>query len=726
MSPSGEPGPGSVRKGEPPGRAGPGPSPARSAIGGPARRRPDRFTLLLAAIAVLGAAHILVRTSTYGAGILSDSLHYISMAESLSAGDGLRSPSGHYSAYFPPFLSMVMAFFRWFGMEPADSGRLVNAASFGLTIFVSGRWLRRRLRSRLLVLAAVVSIATCFPLNSVASFLMSEALFILLALLALMRLESFLNQRSGRRALASSIVFAALAALTRYMGVTVICAGALAILMRRGMPAYARAKLAAAWGAISSIPLAVFLALNWAASGTLTGRRDRVASGQSLSDSLDQISTVLGKGILLGFPATVSDDFRDLLGAAAGLAIPGAAVIFFAFRARTTANRPVGVRPDLPFGMFALVYLAALVAAVPLTVSQGIGHRYLAPLYAPLVFVAAFVVDGFLRREAPGSGGPARWGPAGRTLGFLMLIGWMAHVGFTARGNLHVTAEALESGYIGDSFNTAYWDDSEMLEHVRANYVNGRIYTNSPNPFRWRAGVPARRVNRVAMRRDPATGVRSCSSWLRKALSRARRQSSGQGQGQGRQEGTYIAWLDEGGRSRGERDARRCRFSLERRLPSLELAADLSDGVIFKVNRAAPDSAEPYRSVYESIVRGGPVPVARSRFDVYLDGLGLTYVKEPCAPADTQAPFFLDVVPADRSDLPHERRRHGFDRRAFGFYSWSGVRFDGICMAAVPLPEYAIDRIRTGQFIRGGGRIWRAEFPGPRIGAPHRPAGGGS
>ena len=732
MSPSGEPEPGAARRREPPGGADPEPGPKRSPIGGSGRLRslrPDPFTLLLAAVAVLGAAHILVRTSTHGAGILSDSMSYISMAESLAAGDGLRNPEGGYPAYFPPFYPMVMAFFRWFGMEPADSGRLVSAASFGLTILVSGLWLRRRLRSRLLVLAAVVTVMTSHALSSVASFLMSESLFILLALLASMRLESFLNRRDGRSALALSIVFAALAALTRYMGVTVICAGALALLMRRGTSAYARAKLAAAYGAIASIPLAAFLARNWAVSGTLTGRRDAVATGQSLSDSIGQISTVLGKGVLLGFPAAVSDDFRNLLGAAAGLAILGAAATFIAIHARAAAKRPFGVRPDLPFGLFVLVYLATLLAAVPLTVSQGIGHRYLAPAYAPLVFVAAFAVDGFLRRGAPrGGGGLVGWSPVGRTLGFLMLIGWLAHVGLTARGGLQLTARALESGYIRDSFNTAYWDGSEMLEHVRESHAGGPIYTNSPNPFRWRAGVPGHRMKWVAMRRDPSTGVRSCSSWFRKALSRSRRRPSGPGQGQGpgRQEEAYIAWLNKGGPNRGGGNTKRCRFLLERRLPSLELAADLADGVIFRVNRAAAESAEPYRPVYESIVRGEPAAAPRSGFDVYLDGLGLTYVKAPCAPADVEARFFLDVVPADESDLPPHRRRDGFDHRTFGFYPSSGVRFDGICMTAVPLPGYAIDRIRTGQLIRGEGRLWEVEFPGFRTGAPHRSAGGGS
>ena len=727
VSPSGEPEPVAARSREPPGGTAPEPPPRRSAIGYPARLRPDRFTLLLAAAAVLGAAHILVRTSTHGAGILSDSMNYISMAESLAAGDGLRNPEGGWSAYFPPFYSMVMAFFRWLGMAPADSGRLVNAASFGLIVLVSGRWLRRRLDSRLLVLAAVVSVMTSHALNSVASFLVSESLFILLSLLALTRLESFLNRRSGRSALALSVVFAALAALTRYMGVTVICAGTLAILMRRGTPAYARLKLAAAYGAIASIPLAVFLARNWAVRGTLTGRRDFLATGQSLSDSLGQISTVLGKGVLLGFPAAVSDDLRNLLGAAAGLAVLGAAAIFIALHAKAAAKRPFGVRPDLPFGLFALVYLVTLLAAVPLTVSQGIGHRYLAPAYAPLVFVAAIAVDGFLRREAPEGGRPIRWSLVGRTLGLLVLSGWLAHVGLTARGGLQLTARALESGYIGDSFNTAYWDDSEMLEHVRARHAGDRIYTNSPNPFRWRAGVPAHRVKWVAMRRDPATGVRSCSSWLRKALSRSRRQSSGpeRGKGQERQGETYIAWLNKGGSGRGEGNAKRCRFLLERRLPSLELAADLADGVMFRVNQAAAESAEPYRPVYESIVRGEPVAAARSGFDVYMDGLGLTYVKAPCAPADVEAPFFLEIAPADEGDLPPERRRYGFDRRTFGFYPSSGVMFDGICMVAVPLPGYAIDRIRTGQLIPGEGRSWEAELPGLRTGVPQRSAGSG-
>ena len=111
-------------------------------------------------------------------------------------------------------------------------------------------------------------------------------------------------------------------------------------------------------------------------------------------------------------------------------------------------------------------------------------------------------------------------------------------------------------------------------------------------------------------------------------------------------------------------------------------------------------------SEYESFV--SREPIAHSEFDLYLEGGNLYYVKEPCTAEDTQAGFFLHVVPADENDLPDDRRQHGFDNLDFGF-DVRGVLFDGKCAAAVPLPQYAIDRITTGQFD-GTGRVWEIEF----------------
>ena len=111
-------------------------------------------------------------------------------------------------------------------------------------------------------------------------------------------------------------------------------------------------------------------------------------------------------------------------------------------------------------------------------------------------------------------------------------------------------------------------------------------------------------------------------------------------------------------------------------------------------------------SEYQAIV--STEPAARSEFDLYLDGDNLYYVKDPCTAEDTQARFFLHVVPEDANDLPDIRKQHGFDNLDFDF-DVRGVLFDGKCAAAVPLPQYTIARIVTGQFDAGG-RIWEVEF----------------
>ena len=111
---------------------------------------------------------------------------------------------------------------------------------------------------------------------------------------------------------------------------------------------------------------------------------------------------------------------------------------------------------------------------------------------------------------------------------------------------------------------------------------------------------------------------------------------------------------------------------------------------------------------YQAIISGGPD--GGGVFDLYLGSDSLTYVKEPCALADTAAQFFLHISPADAADLPRWRRQYGFDNRDFDF-EWRGVMFDGKCLATVSLPGYAVAGIRTGQHISGQGEIWSVELP---------------
>ena len=114
----------------------------------------------------------------------------------------------------------------------------------------------------------------------------------------------------------------------------------------------------------------------------------------------------------------------------------------------------------------------------------------------------------------------------------------------------------------------------------------------------------------------------------------------------------------------------------------------------------------PYRSAFTEAALSEPV--ARNHFDLYLQDNRLFFIREPCAPSDADARFFLHVHPVDGGDLPRERRQHGFDNLDFGFDE-RGLRFDGKCAAIADLPAYPIERIRAGQ-IDGDGEVWEASL----------------
>lgn len=125
---------------------------------------------------------------------------------------------------------------------------------------------------------------------------------------------------------------------------------------------------------------------------------------------------------------------------------------------------------------------------------------------------------------------------------------------------------------------------------------------------------------------------------------------------------------------------------------------------------AFPLDPDAPRAAYEAAA--ARAPNARAEFNLYVNAnpRSLTYVKEPCAASDVERPFFLHVFPERPEDLPEERREFGFDNLPMDF-PLRGALFDGKCAARIPLPDYPVAAVRTGQRIRGEGETWSAEIP---------------
>ena len=642
-----------------------------SAIAWLARFRRGPFTLLIVVLAGLSTAHILVRTAAYGAAITVDATYFLSTVLNFLAGEGWRDFAGRPLTLWPPLFPLLLAASDWIGIDPLEAGRWINAIVFGLTILVAGCWLHSNLRSQGLALAATAIVAASRPLSHSASHLMTDSLFILLTLLALIQLAAFLH-RGGRTPLLLGAVFTALAAITRYPGVALIGTGVLLLLPR------ARWKQTVVFGAISSVPLLAVLAHNWAATGHLTratgNRPELEPTGQSLSAGLRQTVEVFHEWVV---PQNAPDGLAYLLGlAVAAVVLASAAVVL---RSRRPASFRLG--PALPFGGFALIYSVFIIAVVPFTVHQTIDSRYLLPIYVPLLLAAGFLLDRFLSIEAAGRMVAARY-----VVAALGVLGTLSHVSCSVHRNLRLTTKA----YVAEQdwmYNAAFWQHSETLNYLRDNRIEGRIYSNY-RPLVWfadRAAIPKKHLN--LPRKMRWTEIEA---------------------------GAHIVWLE-----RGFIRGYLGHDDLDLRvLPGMEIVAELADGVVFRRTAIEPFNADKHRArkqrYVNQLIQQADEQVARSGWNVYRTGRKLIYFKKPCGPADVQAKFVLHVVPTDPADLPVRRQQYDSDNLDFYFHQ-HGFYLGDQCTIIIPLPAYAIDRIYVGQWIAEEDRtVWEAELPASR------------
>ena len=620
-------------------------------------------------------------------------------------GEGWQDSRGIPLVGWPPLFPLLIAALGWVGIEPLEAGRWVNAIAFGLTILAAGLWLHANLRSRLLVLATSGVIAASLPLTDLASHFLTDSCFVLLTLLALIQLASFLNSKKDSLwPLLWAAAYTALAALTRYPGVVLIGVGVLLLLGRRTLPLTARLKDASVFGVVSSLPLAAFLTRNWVVSGSLTGPRK--GSGHSLSDTLNQVGEVFrewvmpqdaldGLGYLL-WTATGPDWFGALLWATIGLVVVAMAMAVVVAGHRE-GMPSFGLGPALPFGTFAGVYIASMVVVPLFVLPVGIGSRYLLPVYVPLLLAAAFLLDRFLSKGLRAGWAAARYG-----LTSCVLLGALAHSGYSASRNLRITRQAYVAGFKEWTYNGTYWKSSEILNSLRDNRIDGQIYSNNPH-LAWFWSRPA------------ALGKHQRLPDEFHYLTSAIMQWTGG-------DGAHIVWI------RSEKSFYDYDYFDIRCLPGVETVAKLSDGVVFHVTAAEPFDAARHRACKQSYVRQlveqaservvradstwpistwGAEPndeqVVRAGWDVYRNDRTLTYRKQPCAPADVHTNFVLQVIPDD----PADRQQHGFDNLDFNFRTHGGVRLNDQCVATAQLPDYPIDRIYIGRWIDGNSRtLW--------------------
>lgn len=236
---------------------------------------------LISVFAVLGAFLIIYGSSEYGLGITHDSVAYEHAARSLY--DNLKLEYFGYGSPFiqwPPLYPFLLTLGLMSGIEPGVFAMYINAVVYGAIILISGLWVFDSTGSITRMVVSGIFLTLAYPLYYTGRFMWSEILFILFCLISLIFLDNYTRNYFAKNTaghvsliyLAGAAVFAALASLTRYLGLTLIMAG-MVILLAQKKKMLTKLLEIIFFGAVSSFPLLVWLARNFILTDTFTGGR---------------------------------------------------------------------------------------------------------------------------------------------------------------------------------------------------------------------------------------------------------------------------------------------------------------------------------------------------------------------------------------------------------------------------------------------------------------------
>lgn len=439
----------------------------------------DRFTLALALISLLGAAHVWARGAVYGVAINADSVYYINAARNLLAGEGLRIIQDTVApiVHWPPLYPLALAVPGIVGIDAHDAAGPMNALAFGLAAFAVGRWARRRLESKALALWGCAAVALAPPLAEMASWALSETPFILLTTLALIAADDY--PRDGRRApFARMAALSALAWMTRYIGYALVGSILALVVLRGGASLRGRARAALIYGAIAALPMALWLSRNMLASGTLVGNRRYPQT--EISQVANSVAVAVGGWFAPEFLVDRIPFLAFCVAAlGAGALCAGAAWALISSRgAAWRGRRSMGV-----FAMFAAVYMACVLYSL-FSIPNPPSARFWTVIYIPALAVALLTLDRLIsalggeRRvfadiRAWSENRPARFGSLALAAALAL---WLA-LG-AAQNAENVWRANVKS--VSTAYNAEWWTNSETLNYLRENpLVGARIVSNN-------------------------------------------------------------------------------------------------------------------------------------------------------------------------------------------------------------------------------------------------------
>jgi hypothetical protein len=430
-------------------------------------------------ISLMGFLSILV-ISQLGIGISPDSIGYIGGARSLLAGYGFSFPASdgtHASiTHFAPFYSLLLSFGGLFRVDPMLAARWINGILFGLNIILVGivvLSLQKGSYWKVLYLPLLASGLVFFSPTMLEIHLMAwtEPIFIFLGLAGFYLLSKYF-ETSRLVFLVSSAMVISLAALSRYIGISIIASGFFGLLLffRAGLTK--RFLDAILFGLVSTGPVMIWMLRNMAVAGTTTSREFAVHPISKMH--LEWALTTLSSWLLIPASSDALAKIMPLLLFASGFVIVTLLNVGrMGRKLREMSNKEIMGIPTIIklFVIFVIVYGLFLVFSISfLDANTPLDSRILSP-----VFIAGLIITIYTIGELGTWISPRR----DTRLFFhavLVIFGGVFLVSYLSAW-IGLSRDVYTNG-IG--FNDLAWKNSKTLEEVRQLSDGISIYTNSP------------------------------------------------------------------------------------------------------------------------------------------------------------------------------------------------------------------------------------------------------
>lgn len=190
------------------------------------------FWVFLICLAILAMLLGGITTARYGAGVASDSVKYLAVAQNLLDGKGLIDHRGSPLIAWPPLYSMLLAGLSFVsGLDVFIAGWYFNIFLLGLNVVLSGVIFQRVFFAKpLYMYLSSLFVTLSISALRIHAVILSDAFYLTLTLLFLIAADGYI-QKHSYRAFAWMVLLSALAPMLRYVGLAFVVTGLLIILI---------------------------------------------------------------------------------------------------------------------------------------------------------------------------------------------------------------------------------------------------------------------------------------------------------------------------------------------------------------------------------------------------------------------------------------------------------------------------------------------------------------